>query len=49
MLAAYLTDFEESVKAFSYEGAFWLQVLYSLRVIRIFRIIDTSSEVKMLK
>lgn len=48
-IAEYMVDDDEAVENFSYEMSLWLQVLYSLRVIRIFRIIDTSSEMKMLK
>jgi hypothetical protein len=48
-LYEYLNDYEETLKGFSYESASLMQILYSVRVIRIFRIINASSEVKMLK
>lgn len=45
----FLLDHEEAAKHTSYELSTLLQILYSLRVFRIFRLIESCSETKMLK
>lgn len=45
----FLLDHEEAAKNTSYELSTLLQILYSLRVFRIFRLIESCSETKMLK
>lgn len=45
----FLLDYEEAAKHTSYALSMLLQILYSLRVFRIFRLIESCSETKMLK
>lgn len=45
----FLLDHEEAAKNSSYALSTLLQILYSLRVFRIFRLIESCSEMKMLK
>jgi voltage-gated potassium channel Kch len=45
-ITEHLIDYKDAVDAVSYDMSTWLQILYSLRI---FRIIETSSEMKRLK
>ncbi|XP_062584627.1 potassium voltage-gated channel subfamily C member 3-like, partial [Saccostrea cucullata] len=45
----YLVDYEKYINNFSYVFSTLMQIFYSLRVFRIFRIIESCSEMKMLK